>query len=529
VDAPPLLITGMHRSGTSATARLLHRAGLDLGRDLMRPSLDNPLGYYEDLEFYELNRELLAAGLRDEPECRPDWAFPERVVSGRLVPLRPRAKALIATRRRTRKAWGFKDPRTAVLLDFYDEIVPDARYLFVYRAPWEVVESLLTIRDHPLRGRANDAVAAWISYNERLLEFRRRHPERATLVHVDAVARCPQKVVSLAQKQLDDFAPAQLDTDGAHEAFVGTLLRRRPADSPFAQLMAADHPEAIALYAQLEASADIAGLNGSQVEHRPAVELAPGSGRLPLAAAVVGEDGDVPGAATIARPSSAAAPASAADACVERLADGLVAVVFDSPPREESLEVAVAALQGDPGLGAVLLTAGAVVRPPVEHEPGVWVDPGAAVVLRHEAWLATRGFAEADPPAGHEAVSFTLGCLARGIRAVRISGALPTEISPYDRDAVAAVLERHPAVAARCAADAEADRARLASELEQLRSTRSWRAVTRWWRMKGRFRRRPRRAAGDSADHRESEGDLRSGDLLREPIAKRDAQSVAEI
>jgi hypothetical protein len=193
------------------------------------------------------------------------------------------------------------------------------------------------------------------------------------------------------------------------------------------------------------------------------------------------------------------------------------------------LEAAVAALQDDPELGAVLLTAGEVVRPPVEHHPGVWVDPGAAVVLRYEAWLATRGFAEADPPAGHEAVSFAFGCLARGVRAMRISGALPTEPGRYDRDAAAALLECHPAVAARCAADAEAERARLASELQQLRSTRSWRAVTRWWRMKGCFRRRPRETAGDSAGHRERQGGPRSSDLLRDPIANRDARSAAEI
>jgi hypothetical protein len=353
-------------------------------------------------------------------------------------------------------------------------------------------------------------------YNARLLEVRNRHPERATLVHVDAIAQRPEAVVALVQAQLDGFAFARLDGHRAHEAFLRGLLRRRPADSPLAQLLAADHPEAVALYAQLEASADIASLEPSQSQRRPAVELEPGTGALPLAAALIGgRNGGLSGAALIARPVSAAAPASAADACVERLAGGLVAVVFGASPREDAVEAGVAVLQDDPRIGAVLLTAGEVVGPPVEHNPFVAADPGAAVVLRYEAWLEVGGFAAANPPTGHEGASFVLGCLARGIRALRIGGALPGGSGvPADNDAVAALLERHPDLGAKCAADAEAERARLAAELEQLKSTRSWRLVTSWWRMKGHLHRLPRHFGGDGAGHAERQGGLRSGDLL---------------
>src|SRR4051812_1867693 len=152
----------MHRSGTSATARLLGQAGLDLGPSMMPERIDNPLGYYEDLAFYDLNVELLAAGIGDDPRLDPPWAFADRLDPSHLERLRPRAEELLAARSARDDAWGFKDPRTTVLLDFYDELIPAARYVFVYRPPWDVVASLLRTQYQPLHGRADLAVRAWV-------------------------------------------------------------------------------------------------------------------------------------------------------------------------------------------------------------------------------------------------------------------------------------------------------------------------------------------------------------------------------
>ena len=52
-----IVITGMHRSGTSLTASLLQSAGLNLGDRLMEATATgNPLkGYFEDLDFVEFH------------------------------------------------------------------------------------------------------------------------------------------------------------------------------------------------------------------------------------------------------------------------------------------------------------------------------------------------------------------------------------------------------------------------------------------------------------------------------------------
>ena len=53
-----IFIIGMHRSGTSATAGMLHKGGLCLGKDLMEPDWINPAGYFEDAKVIAINSEL---------------------------------------------------------------------------------------------------------------------------------------------------------------------------------------------------------------------------------------------------------------------------------------------------------------------------------------------------------------------------------------------------------------------------------------------------------------------------------------
>jgi hypothetical protein len=53
---PILIITGMHRSGTSLTAAFIHKIGLDLGDNLLKYNYWNPKGYFEDIDFVEFQR-----------------------------------------------------------------------------------------------------------------------------------------------------------------------------------------------------------------------------------------------------------------------------------------------------------------------------------------------------------------------------------------------------------------------------------------------------------------------------------------
>lgn len=67
INQTVVVITGMHRSGTSLTTSLLQSAGVFIGDRLLGNNLSNPKGHFEDLDFVEFHQQLLQAqGLSDE-------------------------------------------------------------------------------------------------------------------------------------------------------------------------------------------------------------------------------------------------------------------------------------------------------------------------------------------------------------------------------------------------------------------------------------------------------------------------------
>jgi O-antigen biosynthesis protein len=152
----------MHRSGTSALARGLQMLGVYLGNDFISTKPDNPTGYWEDRNIYEINERLLAVfGLRWEEVALIDdarWDAPE------VEDLRTEAVAYLKSEFVTHPLWGFKDPRTIRLLPFWRSVLRsldvDECYLLVIRNPRSVADSL--IRRHGM-----DAVTAhllWLVY-----------------------------------------------------------------------------------------------------------------------------------------------------------------------------------------------------------------------------------------------------------------------------------------------------------------------------------------------------------------------------
>ena len=194
--APVLVIGGMHRSGTSLTASLLQGAGLFIGPRLMGPYRGNERGHFEDLDFYEFHkRALTASGFHEDgfvAAGRPQ-------VAAELV---TEAEALVAERRSRGVPWGWKDPRTTQFLDFWRELIPDARFLFVFRSPWAVAASLARRGDRPVQEDPSLAIRSWLHGNRRVLEFVRHHPEACLVREVGQVATDPGEVCAAVRERL---------------------------------------------------------------------------------------------------------------------------------------------------------------------------------------------------------------------------------------------------------------------------------------------------------------------------------------
>lgn len=194
--APVLVIGGMHRSGTSLTASLLQGAGLFIGPRLMGPYQGNERGHFEDLDFYEFHkRALTASGYHEDgflASGRPQ-------VPADLVPV---AEALVADRRARDVPWGWKDPRTIAFLDFWLSLLPEARFLFVFRSPWAVAASLARRGDLPMQDDPTLAIRSWLHFNRLILEFVARHPRACLVREVGQVAADPGEVCAAVRERL---------------------------------------------------------------------------------------------------------------------------------------------------------------------------------------------------------------------------------------------------------------------------------------------------------------------------------------
>src|SRR5437879_4848084 len=120
MESNAVIITGMHRSGTSMVARITSLLGVYFGpeRDLMTATIDNPEGYFENWGFVKLHNallDLLGASWKIPPMVRWD----EIKTSAPASALQQDARVLMhyLAEASAGKPWGWKDPRVSLLLD----------------------------------------------------------------------------------------------------------------------------------------------------------------------------------------------------------------------------------------------------------------------------------------------------------------------------------------------------------------------------------------------------------------------------
>ncbi|MBU2790368.1 sulfotransferase family protein, partial [Acidithiobacillus caldus] len=140
-----IVVLGMHRSGTSAITRGLQVLGINLGTFLMPPALDNPKGFWEDLDVVRINEALLA-------EIQSSW---DRVglldidmahASRAIMELKKNAQTTLANKFACVDTFAIKDPRLPRLLPFWQRIFSsieiEVAYVIVLRNPLSVADSL---------------------------------------------------------------------------------------------------------------------------------------------------------------------------------------------------------------------------------------------------------------------------------------------------------------------------------------------------------------------------------------------------
>ncbi|MHA1748489.1 MAG: sulfotransferase family protein [Promethearchaeota archaeon] len=140
----PILICGMHRSGTSLITQMLFSCGLFLGdeSDLMKAhSKDNPTGYWEDNEIVKFSENLITklqgSWFNPKPFYNPSW-----LLDIDLEEEQQKAVEILEPIIKPDKIWGWKDPRTTILLPFWKSLFPRLKLIICLRDPVEVAFSL---------------------------------------------------------------------------------------------------------------------------------------------------------------------------------------------------------------------------------------------------------------------------------------------------------------------------------------------------------------------------------------------------
>lgn len=155
-----IVITGMHRSGTSFTANLAMKLGLDLGPEdkLLGKDKWNKKGYFENIEVLDFNNKIiLGDGIKGQY-----WIlkYHERSILNKAYMAFQKSKYFIfpsqksyAERARAKSdeicalskkydEVAIKDPRFSLLIAYWYEYGKVDKILYCFRNPYEVAKSL---------------------------------------------------------------------------------------------------------------------------------------------------------------------------------------------------------------------------------------------------------------------------------------------------------------------------------------------------------------------------------------------------
>jgi hypothetical protein len=156
----PVIILGMHRSGTSIVTQCLEKLGLFVGGQLQ--------GDYESTYFLKLNETVFqnVSASWDNPlamsdffACPPAVELTSRYLRDQLNS--PGLREFLGWRQyfavrnleRFNRPWGWKDPRNIFTLPLWLNIFPNSRLLYIVRNGVDVAASLLKREQDILRQR----------------------------------------------------------------------------------------------------------------------------------------------------------------------------------------------------------------------------------------------------------------------------------------------------------------------------------------------------------------------------------------
>jgi|GEM_PF-2542418 len=237
----PILVLGMHRSGTSCLAGMLAAGGLASAGDAVR-NWDNARGHFEMLDAVRLDEAVLAhsGGHWLAPPAELRWTDEHAALRDRILAMRIAGRPAL-----------IKDPRTLLVLPFWRASALPFHAIAIVRHPLAVARSLESWRSMAI----DDGVQLWSAHNRALLDDRARHtyplidfdaPRDAMIAatlaaartyakHVDEVALAAAYEDQLVhhdgiadtERHTEEYSDEYRDAYDLHRRLVGTTTAQR--------------------------------------------------------------------------------------------------------------------------------------------------------------------------------------------------------------------------------------------------------------------------------------------------------------
>lgn len=133
--------------------------------------------------------------------------------------------------------WAWLDPQAVHLLDFWQQQSEHTVFMLVYDDIHNIYQQCLQGGADASPESINAKVQSWVAYNEALLQFHLRNPERSFLVHAKQVAQSAQSYV----QQINQRVAAPLQLAAGH-----STAAEQPTDAveqPNSQLASMGEPQ----------------------------------------------------------------------------------------------------------------------------------------------------------------------------------------------------------------------------------------------------------------------------------------------
>jgi hypothetical protein len=169
-----------------------------MGDEMLSPGIGNIRGHFEDKEILEFHKSLLNENVINT-------YIPKKYIKFNQSDIL-QAKNIISLRNENYPTWGWKDPRSTLLLDLWSECGPEIKFIFMYRKPYEVVSSLCrrikNFKSPLMLIMPWLGCHSWVHYNKKIINFCHKYPDRSLLISINGFVNNPDAGSEVLQKWL---------------------------------------------------------------------------------------------------------------------------------------------------------------------------------------------------------------------------------------------------------------------------------------------------------------------------------------